>query len=99
MNGAGIVAFGLALIAVTLFVAAASLIRADRSTRVPVVTWGWPAAVWAILGGIASAGGWVLSVVGLAKSRRLLGPASLGFILCIWGALGFLFYLASLYEN
>ncbi len=95
----GIVAFWLSVISVVLFVAAASLVQADRTARVPVVTWGRAAALSAILGGIASVAGGVLSIVGLTKDSRSFRPAALGWILSFSGVFVFLFYLAALYED
>ena len=99
---AGVVAFGLSLISVALFVIAASLIRADRTARVPVVTWSRAAALSAILGGIASVACREQSLVGFRKTSRGLGGlgfGACGFLLSLGGAFFFLYYLGALYED
>lgn len=95
----GIVGFGFSLTSVALLIVAASLIRVDRTARVPVVTWGRLAALSAMLGGAGLFVGGVLSGFGLTRDTRAFGPAALGFMLSIGGALGLLIYLMSVYED
>jgi hypothetical protein len=98
-HAAGIVAFWFSLTSVALLITAASLIRADRTARVPVVSWGRLAALSATLGGIGSFASGVLSGFGLTKDNRAFGPAALALFLSIGGAVGFLMFLVALYED
>jgi hypothetical protein len=98
-NVAGMAAFCLPLISVGLFIASASMIRADRTARIPVVTWGRTAALLALLGAIASVAAGVLAIFAAFRKGRWSGLQALGLNLSTCGAVGFLFYLGSLYEN
>jgi hypothetical protein len=98
-NVAGMAAFCLSLFSVGLFVAAGSLIRADRTARIPVVTWGRAAALLALLGAIASVAAGVLAIFAAYRNGRWSGLQALGLNLSICGVVGILFYLGSLYEN
>jgi len=98
-NVVGMVAFCVSLISVGLFIAAASLIRADRTARIPVVTWGRGAALLALLGAIASVAVGLLALFAADRDGRWSGTQAVSLNLSIWGVLGFLFYLAALYEN
>jgi hypothetical protein len=93
------VAFRLSVISVGLFIAAASLIRADRTARLPVVTSGRAAVLLALLGAIASVAAGVLVLYAADRDGRWSGLQALKLNLSILGVLGFLFYLGTLYED
>ena len=97
--GAGMFAFCLSLVSAGLFIAAGSLIRADRTARIPVVTWDRVAAPLGLLGAIASVAAAVLALYAADRDGRWSGLQALSLNLSILGVLGFLFYLGALYEN
>jgi hypothetical protein len=98
-NSAGMFAFCLSLVSAGLFFAAGCLIRADRTARIPVVTWDRAAASMALLGAFASVAAGVLALYAADRDGRWSGLQALSLNLSILGALGFLFYLGALYEN
>jgi hypothetical protein len=97
--GAGMFAFCLSLVSAGLFIAAGCLIRADRTARIPVVTWDRAAAPLALLGAIASVAAGVLALYAADRDGRWSGPQALSLNLSIVGILCFAFYLGLLYEN
>jgi hypothetical protein len=98
-SDAGMFAFCLSLVSAGLIIAAGCLIRADRTARIPVVTWDRAAAPLALLGVIASVAAGVVALYAAVRDGRWSGLQALSLNLSILGVLGFLFYLGALYEN
>jgi hypothetical protein len=98
-NVAEMLAICVLLISAGLFTAAAAPIRADRTARIPVVTWGRAAAPLALLDAISSVAGGVLALFTADRDGRWSGPQALSLYLAILGVLGFLFYLGAQYED
>src|SRR5262245_58188633 len=83
----------LSLVSLSLFVMAGSRVHADRSKRIPVVTWESGSANLAILAAVVGFSTVVLSMISLRRSSSLKILAFLAMELAIGVALMFLFYL------
>jgi hypothetical protein len=89
----------LSLTAGVLFVGAGMGITADRSQRIPVVTWQRTAA---LLAGVACLASWTafgMALYALGPTNSRLVPGWFAIFLFIIDNLMFIFYIGMLYEN
>jgi hypothetical protein len=89
----------LSCVSMFLFVMAGSRVHADRSKRIPVVTWESGGVELAALAAVAGFATFVLSLILLRRSASLKILAFLAMELAVGAALMFLFYLGALYED